>query len=120
MSILIVDDEFGIRESLSQLLEDEGFQVTAVADGEEALDYLLLGQKHPCLILLDLMMPGLNGWDFIQEQRRNPILASVPVAIISARRDLHLQAAALGVEDYIEKPVDVDTLFQVVERYCGR
>lgn len=120
MSILIVDDDFGIRESLSQLLEDEGFQVTAVADGEEALNLLLRNPKQPCLILLDLMMPGVNGWEFRRQQKRNPMLASIPVALISADSNLKAQAAALEADDYINKPIDLDVFFQVVERYCSR
>lgn len=120
MSILIIDDDFGIRDSLSQLLNDEGFRVTSAADGEEALNFLLQNPNHPCLILLDLMMPGVNGWEFRRQQKQNPMLASIPIAIISADRDLKAHAVALEADEYIDKPIDADVLFQVVGRYCSR
>lgn len=119
MSILIVDDDFAIRDSLSQLLEGEGFSVTAVSDGQEALSYLFQSSEYPCLILLDLMMPGINGWEFRRQQKQNPAFASIPVAIISADRNLKAQATTLEAQGYIDKPIDVDALFQIVGRYCA-
>jgi len=118
MSILIVDDDFAIRDSLSQLLEGEGFLVTTVSDGQEALDLLLRSSEQPCLILLDLMMPGVNGWEFRRRQQENPTLASIPVAIISANRNLKAQASTLEAHGYIDKPIDTEALFEIVGRYC--
>lgn len=120
MAILIVDDDFSIRELLSHLLQEEGFEVTAVADGEEALNILNRGPMHPCLILLDLMMPRINGWEFRRQQKQNLSLAPIPVALMSADRNLQAQAAALDVDDYLDKPINLNALFLVVERYCCR
>ena len=119
MSILIVDDDFAIRDSLSQLLEDEGFSVIAVSNGQEALSYLLQSSEYPCLILLDLMMPGINGWEFRRQQKQYAALASIPVAILSADRNFESHASILEAQGYIDKPIDLDVLFQIVERYCA-
>ncbi|MEO6458422.1 MAG: response regulator [Chloroflexia bacterium] len=118
MGILIVDDDFAIRDSLSQLLEGEGFQVSSVADGQEALNYLLQSPERPCLILLDLMMPGVDGWHFRHRQKQYPAFASIPVAIISAHPNFRSQATTLDAQGYIDKPIDIDALFEIVARYC--
>src|SRR5947207_15447872 len=86
--ILIVEDDFDIREALTQILEDEGFQVRCASNGREALEVATSGPA-PRLILLDLMMPVMNGWQFRAEQLKDPRLAEVPVLVISA--DPHLQ-----------------------------
>jgi CheY-like chemotaxis protein len=91
--------------------------VLAFENGREALDGL---QKceHPCLILLDLMMPVMDGWQFLQERRRlGDIVASIPVVVVSAVAD-RAQARDSGVRDYVKKPVDLDILFRVVHEHC--
>ena len=85
--ILIVEDDFDIREALTQILEEEGYAVREAANGREALD--VAARELPSLILLDLMMPVMNGWQFRAEQIKDPRLAPVPVLVISA--DPHLQ-----------------------------
>ena len=76
--ILVVDDDPDIRDSLREVLEDEGYGTSCVANGREALDFLRSG-KRPCVILLDLMMPVMDGWQFLEEQKRDPALAAIPV-----------------------------------------
>ena len=83
-AILIVDDDNDVRSALSELLEEEGFSVKGAPNGREALALLRGGTVHPAVILLDLMMPGMDGWDFRSEQMRDPQLAAVPVVIVSA------------------------------------
>ena len=81
--ILIVDDDKDVRSALAELLEGEGYAVTGAHNGQEALQ-LMRGGLHPAVILLDLMMPVMDGWDFRSEQERDPALCRVPVVIVSA------------------------------------
>ena len=118
-SILIVDDDFGIRDYLTQILQDEGYQVAAAANGLEALDYLKARPRRPCVILLDLTMPIMNGWDFRAAQRQEPRLDAVPVVVLTADGAASQKAAALGAAGFLQKPVSISTLLNTVERYCG-
>ncbi len=114
--VLVVDDDDAIRDSLSMLLEDEGYPVATASNGREALDYLHRGPR-PCLILLDLKMPVMNGQEFRLAQQRDRTLSAIPVAVISAHvtKQVHVEVAA---EAFLPKPVDIAVLLQTVERYC--
>jgi CheY-like chemotaxis protein len=113
--ILIVDDDADIRESLREVLEDEGYQVTCLANGKEALDYLKAANPRPCVILLDLMMPVMDGWQFRREQKLDPEIADIPLVVITAtgKRPVLIDAAEL-----VMKPLDLSQLFKAIERYC--
>jgi CheY-like chemotaxis protein len=115
-SILIVEDDRDLREALSEVLRDEGYSVAGAGDGQEALDRLRRDQR-PSLILLDLTMPVMNGWQFRAEQRQDPLLSGIPVVILSAGDHLAEQMAPLGVHDYVHKPIELDELLRTVERY---
>lgn len=114
-AILIVDDDNDVRSALSELLQEEGFSVEAAPNGREALARLRGGNIHPAVILLDLMMPGMDGWDFRSEQLRDPRLASVPVVIVSAsgfsRESIRTQFRPAA---YVEKPIDKDVLLGAI------
>jgi CheY-like chemotaxis protein len=114
-AILIVDDDNDVRSALSEMLEEEGFAVEGVPSGREALARLRAGTVHPAVILLDLMMPGMDGWDFRSEQMRDPKLAAVPVVVVSAsgfsRESIRTQ---LGPAAYVEKPIERTTLLDVI------
>jgi CheY-like chemotaxis protein len=113
--ILVVDDDPDIRDSLREVLEDEGYDVTSVGNGREALDYLKQASPRPCVILLDLMMPVMDGWQFRKEQKQDPEIADIPLVVITAtgKRPVLIDAAEL-----VMKPLDLTRLFQSVERYC--
>jgi CheY-like chemotaxis protein len=81
--VFIIDDDHGVRESVSNLLDDEGYPSASFADGMEALAALRTGPK-PSVILLDIAMPRMDGWDFRNAQRADPMLKDVPVAIVTA------------------------------------
>jgi CheY-like chemotaxis protein len=116
--ILIVEDDRDLRETLAEILGDEGYDVATVANGREALDYLQ-GGDLPRLILLDLMMPVMNGWEFRAAQQADPGLARVPVVVFSGDHNVAQKAAALSVPDYLPKPVNVEHLLELVDRYCS-
>jgi CheY-like chemotaxis protein len=113
--ILVVDDDQDIRDSLREVLEDEGYQVACVANGREALDYLKTASPRPCVILLDLMMPVMDGWQFRREQKQDPAIADIPLVVITAtgKRQVLIDAA-----DLVMKPLDLNRLFETIERYC--
>jgi CheY-like chemotaxis protein len=113
--ILIVEDDADLREMMAQLLSLEGFRAATVANGKEALQYLG-ASECPEVILLDLMMPVMDGWEFRRRQRADPNLSDVPVIVLSAidqpqARDLHADA-------FLKKPLDFDRLLKLVHEYC--
>jgi CheY-like chemotaxis protein len=117
-AVLVVDDDASIRESLADLLGDEGYQVTTATNGAEALTLLRPpAELRPCVILLDLMMPIMSGHEFYAEQQRDPALAAIPIVVISADRNAALKAPALEVE-YLSKPVRLETVLGALGRHC--
>jgi len=120
MSILIVDDDAGIRQLLSVFLKHKGFAATSAANGQEALSYLHGDQALPDLILLDLMMPVMDGATFRHTQRADPALAAIPVVVISAAENIASQAPTLTADAYVPKPIDFDRLAEVIEQYSGQ
>ena len=112
-TVLLVDDDEAVVEALAEFLEDEGFEVVTAADGRAALDHLRRGVR-PCAILLDLMMPGMNGWDFFDELQRDPRLKKIPVVVATAGEGtLHGAAATLS------KVAELHELLAVVRRHLG-
>jgi DNA-binding response OmpR family regulator len=117
--ILVVEDDFDIRDALTQILEEEGYAVRSAANGREALDAAGNGVT-PSLILLDLMMPVMNGWQFRAEQLRDARLASVPVLVISADPHLRDKIGTLGDVGVLKKPIHLDELLSAVASRCQR
>jgi CheY-like chemotaxis protein len=113
--VLIVEDDADLREMMAQLLALEGYRAKTVANGQEALDYLKQ-EGVPELILLDLMMPVMDGWEFRRRLAEDPALASLPVVVLSALD----QARAADVDGvaFLKKPLDFDRLVELVRRYC--
>ena len=116
--ILVVDDDRDIRDSLIETLEDHGFRATGAANGAEALDVLRRSPERPSLILLDLMMPVMDGPGFREEQLKNPSWAEIPVVVISAYSDAEARARRLDVE-CMRKPLKIRPLIDMVRRHCA-
>jgi CheY-like chemotaxis protein len=109
LSVLVVDDERAIVEALSDLLESEGYSVATATDGIEALEQLL-GGLRPCLIVLDLMMPRMDGWDFRQAQMKFADLKNIPVIVLSAAGFSEASVKAqLGNVEFLSKPFAPET-----------
>lgn len=117
-SILIVDDHADLRESLTEILEDEGYVVASAANGLEGLEYLR-AHAPPRLILLDLKMPVMDGWEFRRRQQADPALAAIPVAVVSGADTTEQRRSSLEAAFYLVKPVNLVSLLDVVARYCG-
>lgn len=116
--ILVIDDDPDIRETLIEVLEDAGHETLAAANGNEALRTLRTTESPPCLILLDLMMPIMDGRTFREEQLKDPALAAIPVVVLSAFRDAADTANELSAQAHLPKPVSLDALMRVVDTYC--
>ena len=109
--VAVVEDDDEIRTVLADLLGEEGYRVLPYVSADDALREMESGRR-PDLILLDLMMPGMNGWQFRVEQLRRPELAEIPVIVLSADASAH--AAAIDADAYVKKPIDADRLCAVV------
>ena len=112
--VLVVEDDPALRDVLRTLLADEGYAARTATDGAGALT--LLQTWRPDLILLDLMMPGMDGWSFRRAQLADLCLASIPVVILSAVSASWREAEQLGVAAVVAKPYDADALLLLVER----
>lgn len=112
-TVLIVDDEADIRDMLAVLLEEEGYQAAGAANGLEALNYLRQHRPLPCLVLLDLMMPVMDGSEFRRRQRADPALESIPVVVLTADG----RPPSLDAAGYLIKPVRLRDLLDAVERH---
>lgn len=115
--VLVVEDHEDTRESLTLLLQAKGYTVDSARDGNEALQKLRCGGT-PCLVLLDLHMPVMSGWQLRRKLLEDRDLASLPVIILSGEEDLEESAAALNVTAHLQKPVQLDRLYGLLEEYC--
>jgi len=113
MKVMIVDDETDIRESLREIFEDEGYEVTTAANGQEALERLA-GGDVPCAMVLDLLMPLVSGNEVYSKMQADPRLAKVPV-IISTSDPSRAPSGVL----IMKKPIDLDRLLETVQKHCG-
>jgi CheY-like chemotaxis protein len=113
-TILVVEDELELREMMRDAFELNGYAVVTAGDGREALDKLA-GIERLCLVILDLLMPEMNGWDFFAAMRQRPELASIPVVVHSSAPG---QAPA-GVTRVLQKPIMFDRLLSIVREYCA-
>ena len=117
LTVLVVEDDFGVRESLADVLSDAGYEVACAADGIEALA-LLRTRPLPQVILLDWMMPRCDGAQVMAALQAEPALAAIPVVLLTADVRLASRAEALGVSGFLKKPVDLAHLLREVGRHA--
>jgi CheY-like chemotaxis protein len=115
-TILLVEDDRDICEIVEQVLAEEGYETIAVANGAEGLAHLRSGAARPFVIMLDLMLPVMDAWQFRAEQMRDAAIAEIPVIIFSANPKLAKHADSLGAAAVIRKPPDLDELLSVLGR----
>jgi CheY-like chemotaxis protein len=118
LPLMIVDDDDDLRDALAHIMTAQGYEVVAFADARAALA-ALEGGVTPFLILLDLMMPGMSGWEFRAAQLANPTLALIPVVVVTAAGNLGNGARTLSCVEVLHKPFALDILFPVVARYAA-
>lgn len=114
-SILVVEDDDDIRNVLTDLLESEGYKAYSARNGLEALE-ILKSIEHPCLVLLDMMMPIMNGREFIDQVKKDTRLAPIPILVVSAIADGTNTSGSIG---FLKKPIDIDVVLRVVSQYCN-
>ncbi len=119
-AVLVVDDDRNVCDLICEELADRGYGAAAVSNGREALDYLRGPAPAPKLILLDLMMPVMNGWEFQKARQDDPALSCIPVAIITGLDDGGEKARRLGAVDVLVKPSRIEDLYALAARFCGR
>lgn len=120
-TVLVVDDDLEIRETIKDVLEEEGYRVDLAANGAEALAHLrtLNGDAgaYPALILLDLMMPEMNGWQFCEEQKKDGRLAGIPVLVISAA-SVNEKKGSIAGHPFLKKPIELSRLLEAVAKHA--
>jgi CheY-like chemotaxis protein len=116
-TVLIVEDDLSIRETIKEILEFEGYDVLQAENGQIALDVLRNSSPLPHLIFLDLMMPVKDGFAFRKEQQKDPLLKDIPVVIMSADGHVFEKKARIGATDYLQKPADLDEIFEVLNKH---
>jgi CheY-like chemotaxis protein len=115
-AVMIVDDDDAIREALEDVLSDEGYEVVGVSDGQQALDYLH-AEKRPHAILVDLWMPVMDGWKFLDALLDDPRFSRIPLVVLTAARDQ--RARDLRVAEVLTKPVQLQQVLSALERLTG-
>jgi len=115
--VLVVEDDFDIRATMCEALDESGYTAVPAANGAEALEYLRSDKERPCLILLDLMMPVMDGQTFRAEQLADSELSKIPTVVISAYRDVERYANELSTE-FLAKPVRLEQLLETARKHC--
>jgi CheY-like chemotaxis protein len=118
-NVLIVEDHPEVRRTLTEILQEGGYAVTSAADGQEALDRLRTAPL-PHLILLDLLMPVMDGWEFRRRQREDPAIAAIPIVVISGGETSPHSPGFVDAASYLLKPIDFDVLLSTIARLCRR
>ncbi len=117
-SILIIEDDHAIAESLRDLLGTEGYGVVWAANGKKALALLRSAKPVPNLIMLDLMMPHMDGYQFRAEQEMDPVLSRIPVVLMTADGHIEAKRFKVGAKAYLKKPLDIDEVLAAVRQNC--
>src|SRR5688572_13209265 len=112
--VLVVEDDQEIREILTEVLTDNGYEVETAANGREALD--LINTSMPCVMLLDLMMPIMNGWQLLGELEAQGSVPALPVVVVSAAQE---SVPPKGSRDFLPKPIAIERLLKAIKTYCG-
>jgi CheY-like chemotaxis protein len=115
--VLVIEDDPDIRDAVQAILECEGYDVTTADNGARALSQLR-ESPPPCLIVLDLMMPVMTGWEFCVEKNKDPSLAEIPVVVVSAITTEDPRFIDTCAVDYVPKPIDFERLLRVLDRHC--
>jgi CheY-like chemotaxis protein len=117
-SILLIDDDEGIRDALGELLRDEGFVVATAANGLEALRWLTASRPASCVLVLDLMMPVMNGGEFLERKQADPTMSPYPVVIITASAKIDGFGRTPDVKACLSKPIEMPALLAALEMCC--
>ncbi len=118
--VMVVEDDRDVRESLAEVLSDSDYRSLQAANGQEAMDRLRASPDRPCVILLDIMMPVMDGLQFRALQCEDPQLRSIPVVVLTAHANILEAASRMRADACLKKPVQLDDLLEAVGRFCRR
>jgi CheY-like chemotaxis protein len=119
--VMVIDDDRDVSGAIVEALQDAAYTPIAATNGREALDKLRTLEERPCVVLLDLMMPEMDGWSFRKEQLHDPDLRAIPVVVMTAHGGPNdPPVLGIGSSDMLRKPVGLQRLLQKVEEYCGK
>jgi two-component system chemotaxis response regulator CheY len=118
-TVLVVEDDQQIRDAVIEILETAGYQAVGAEDGQKALEYLTASQTLPCAILLDLMMPTMDGWQFRTHQQQDRKLKEIPIVVITADGNAQAKAKKMNAEGWVKKPIEIKSLLATVSRVCA-
>ncbi len=116
--VMIVEDDRDVRDSVREALEDHGYQTVGASQGKEALELLRSSAARPCIILLDMMMPVMDGWAFRKAQMADPALSSIPVIVLTAHSSASDTARDMGAVGFLRKPLTLQELLTAVKQEC--
>jgi CheY-like chemotaxis protein len=116
--VMIVEDDRDVRETLAEILADHSYDTLLASNGQEALLRLRDAPEKPSVILLDIMMPVMNGWEFRALQKTDAALSEIPVVVITAHADASRAAAEMEAAGFLRKPVKLESLIASVSRFC--
>jgi CheY-like chemotaxis protein len=119
-TVLIVEDDADTRGAIAEALTDENYRALEASNGADALGELRAAPSPPCVILLDVMMPVMDGTEFRSVQRHDETLRGIPVVVLSAHADATVFAKQMEADGFLKKPVDLVTLLRTVEQFCAR
>jgi CheY-like chemotaxis protein len=119
-TVLVVEDDTDIREAIAEVLADGDYRTLCAANGADALTELRAAQRQPCVILLDVMMPIMDGREFRAQQVRDAALRNIPVVVLSAHAHADADATQMDAAGFLAKPVDLHVLLRTVEQFCAR
>jgi CheY-like chemotaxis protein len=119
-TVLIVEDDPDIRSAIVEVLADDNYRALEASNGADALDELRTAAPQPCVILLDVMMPVMDGKEFRRQQNGDESLRGIPVVVLSAHADATTYAEQMQAAGFLKKPVDLRTLLQTIEQFCAR
>jgi CheY-like chemotaxis protein len=118
--VMIVEDDRDLRESITEVLEDNEYCPIAAANGKEAMEQLKSSSEKPCVILLDIMMPVMDGWQFRAAQERDPELSEIPVIVLTAHGNIEEAESGMHPAACLKKPVALEVLLGTVEQFCRK
>jgi CheY-like chemotaxis protein len=117
--VLVVEDDRDIRDSILEVLADNEYEPLTASNGKEALERLRDPDQRPCVILLDVMMPVMDGWGFRAAQTEDSELKAIPVVVLTAHASAAETARDMEAAGFLKKPVKLDALLEAVERHCA-
>ncbi len=115
--VLVIEDYRETRDAILDLLRTKGFRAWGAESGPDALDLLQSGLR-PCVIILDIRLPGMSGWEVCERLQVVPELAAIPVVVLSVEVPREERPERAGIREYLRKPIDGSTLVEAIERYC--